>query len=208
MSAPKRLIVVACLVLAVALVVTLKRDPAGEAPLAPANVAAPASDATAGPAATALPERTSPATAPGRDAKAREALDVAAVSAPATSLPRETPAPATAPAAAPARPAAPPKPVALPRLVDVGADKCIPCKAMAPILEELRVEYAGRLRVDFIDAWKYPDQAVPFNVYGIPTQIFYDPSGRELHRHVGFISREDILATWRQLGFPLTPGKG
>jgi len=96
---------------------------------------------------------------------------------------------------------------ALPRLVDVGADKCIPCKAMAPILEELRQEYAGRLRVDFIDAWKYPDQAAPFNVYGIPTQIFFDPAGRELHRHLGFISKEDILATWRRLGFSLTPGE-
>ncbi len=95
--------------------------------------------------------------------------------------------------------------VAVPRLVDVGADKCIPCKAMAPILEELRREYAGRLRVDFIDARKYPDQAAPFNVYGIPTQIFFDPAGRELHRHEGFISKDDILATWRRLGFPLTP---
>ena len=94
---------------------------------------------------------------------------------------------------------------ALPRLVDVGADKCIPCKAMAPILEELRVEYASRLRVDFIDAWKYPDQAAPFNVYGIPTQIFFAPSGRELERHLGFISKEEILSTWRRLGFPLTP---
>jgi thioredoxin 1 len=96
---------------------------------------------------------------------------------------------------------------ALPRLVDIGADKCIPCKAMAPILENLRQEYAGRLRVDFIDAWKYPEQAEPFNVYGIPTQIFFDPSGRELHRHLGFISKEDILATWRRLGFPLNGEK-
>lgn len=97
--------------------------------------------------------------------------------------------------------------VALPRLVDVGADKCIPCKAMAPILEELRLEYAGRLRVDFIDAWKYPEQAEPFNVYGIPAQIFFDPSGREIYRHVGFISKEEILATWQRLGFPLNPKK-
>jgi thioredoxin 1 len=97
--------------------------------------------------------------------------------------------------------------VALPRLVDVGADKCIPCKAMAPILENLRQEYAGRLRVEFIDAWKYPDQAEPFNVYGIPTQIFFDASGRELHRHVGFISKEEILATWRRLGFSLSGEK-
>ena len=79
---------------------------------------------------------------------------------------------------------------------------------MAPILVELRRDYAGRLRVDFIDAWKYPDQAEPFNVFGIPTQIFFDPSGRELHRHVGFFSKEDILSTWRRLGYPLTPGDG
>jgi thioredoxin len=107
-------------------------------------------------------------------------------------------APAPATATAPAE-------VALPRLVDVGADRCIPCKAMVPVLEALRREYAGRLRVDFIDAWKFPEQAEPFNVYGIPTQIFIDASGRELHRHVGFISKDEILATWRQLGVPLAP---
>ncbi|MDO8835228.1 MAG: thioredoxin family protein, partial [Vicinamibacterales bacterium] len=35
----------------------------------------------------------------------------------------------------------------LPRLVDLGADSCIPCKAMAPFLVELRTEYAGRMQV-------------------------------------------------------------
>ena len=97
---------------------------------------------------------------------------------------------------------------ALPRLVDLGADNCIPCKAMAPILVELRQEYAGRLRVDFIDVNKFPDQAEPFNIYAIPTQVFFDPSGRELYRHLGFFSKDDILATWRRLGFPLSGGKG
>ncbi len=104
-------------------------------------------------------------------------------------------------APAPAQPAA-----VLPRLVDVGADSCIPCKAMVPVLEELRREYAGRLRVDFIDAWKFPAQADAFNVSIIPTQIFIDASGRELHRHVGFISKAEILETWRQLGVHLAPG--
>jgi thioredoxin 1 len=41
--------------------------------------------------------------------------------------------------------------VALPRLVDLGVGKCIPCKKMAPILEELKKEYAGRMEVEFID---------------------------------------------------------
>ena len=89
----------------------------------------------------------------------------------------------------------------IPRLVDLGADKCIPCKAMAPILVELRTEYAGRLQVDFIDVWKDPSAGDPYNIYAIPTQIFFDGNGKELTRHEGFISKEDILATWKRFGF-------
>ena len=93
----------------------------------------------------------------------------------------------------------------IPRLVDLGADKCIPCKAMAPILVELRTEYAGRLQVDFIDVWKNPGAGDPFNIYAIPTQVFFDGSGKELTRHEGFISKQDILATWKRYGYDFGP---
>ena len=95
----------------------------------------------------------------------------------------------------------------IPRLVDLGADKCIPCKAMAPILVELRGEFAGRLQVDFIDVWKDPSAGDPYNIYAIPTQIFFDGNGKELTRHEGFISKADILATWKRFGFDFSsPG--
>ena len=92
----------------------------------------------------------------------------------------------------------------LPRLVDLGADKCIPCKMMAPILQELKKEYVGRLRVDFIDVWKNPGAGDQFGIQLIPTQIFFDPAGNELWRHEGFMSKEDILAKWRELGIDLS----
>ena len=92
---------------------------------------------------------------------------------------------------------------ALPRLVDLGAGKCIPCKKMAPILEELKKEYAGRMEVEFIDVWKNPDAGKAYGVEMIPTQIFYDASGKELDRHTGFFGREDILAKWKELGVEL-----
>lgn len=95
---------------------------------------------------------------------------------------------------------------ALPRLVDLGAGKCIPCKMMAPILEELKAEYAGRMHVDFIDVWEHPDEAKKYNINIIPTQIFYDPAGKELFRHEGFFSREDILGKWKELGYDLAAG--
>ncbi|MHB1397337.1 MAG: thioredoxin family protein [Trichloromonadaceae bacterium] len=89
----------------------------------------------------------------------------------------------------------------LPKLIDLGADKCIPCKMMAPILDELKKDYAGRLEVEFIDVWKNRDKAAEYGVQMIPTQIFYDASGKELFRRSGFIGREDILAKWRELGY-------
>ena len=88
----------------------------------------------------------------------------------------------------------------LPRLVDLGADKCIPCKMMAPILEELKQEYAHRMQVEFIDVWKNPNAGEKYGIRIIPTQIFFDASGKELFRHEGFFSKEDILSKWKQLG--------
>ena len=88
----------------------------------------------------------------------------------------------------------------LPRLVDLGAGKCIPCKAMAPILEELRTEYAEVFQVVFIDVWENPPAAEPYNINLIPTQIFFDAAGKELWRHEGFLAKEDILAKWREFG--------
>ncbi len=91
----------------------------------------------------------------------------------------------------------------LPRLVDLGADKCIPCKMMAPVLEELKKEYAGKLRVEFIDVWKNKDAGEPYGIKLIPTQIFFDASGKELWRHEGFMAKKDILAKWKELGVDL-----
>ena len=94
----------------------------------------------------------------------------------------------------------PPKPKALPKLVDLGATKCIPCKMMAPILEELKAEYAARLRVDFVDVWENPGAGNEYSIQVIPTQIFYDASGKELFRHEGFMSKQDILDKCKELG--------
>jgi len=95
----------------------------------------------------------------------------------------------------------------LPRFVDLGADKCIPCKMMAPILEELKKDYNGTFSVEFIDVWKEPDKAKEYGIMIIPTQIFYDVSGKELFRHEGFFSKEDILAKWKEFGINLEKGK-
>jgi len=95
----------------------------------------------------------------------------------------------------------------LPVLIDIGAGTCIPCKLMAPILEELKKELEGKIVVQFLDLNKFPNAAQVYGIRVMPTQIFYDSSGKELFRHEGFYSREDILAKWKGLGVDLAEPK-
>ena len=92
----------------------------------------------------------------------------------------------------------------IPKLLDLGSVTCIPCKMMAPILEELKREYAGRLEVEFVDVWKDPEAGRRHGINLIPTQIFFDASGREVCRHEGFLSKEDIEKQLTRMGIKKT----
>jgi len=96
-------------------------------------------------------------------------------------------------------------------MVEVGANKCIPCKMMAPIIAELKQEYAGTVSIVFLDVWESQD-AVAFarqaGVQGIPTQIFYDKNGKEFTRHTGYFDKQSIIGILTKLGAkPAQPTK-
>lgn len=78
-------------------------------------------------------------------------------------------------------------------MVDLGASTCIPCKMMAPILEELEQEYREKAAIIFIDVRHDEDAAKRFAVRAIPTQVFFDSSGKEVSRHVGFLDKQAII---------------
>jgi thioredoxin 1 len=85
-------------------------------------------------------------------------------------------------------------------MVDVGAKACIPCKMMVPIMEKMEKVYQGKAAIIFIDVWVNREQAPRFGVSTIPTQIFYDTNGKEVYRHVGFMSEEAIVAQLQKMG--------
>jgi thioredoxin 1 len=85
-------------------------------------------------------------------------------------------------------------------MVDIGAKKCIPCKMMAPIMEELEKEYKGKAAIIFIDVWVDQSQGRRFGIRSIPTQIFYDREGKEVMRHEGFMEKKAIVAELEKLG--------
>ncbi len=85
-------------------------------------------------------------------------------------------------------------------MVDIGAKKCIPCKMMAPIIEELQKEYKDRAAIIFIDVWENPTAAKQYRIQLIPTQIFYTAEGKEVLRHEGFMDKAAIVAELEKLG--------
>ncbi len=112
------------------------------------------------------------------------------------------------PAPPPARTEVKPPPTAqteakLPLMLDIGSTTCIPCKRMAPILEELKEEYRGVVEIKFIDIYRERTAARKYRIRAIPTQIFYDTQGGEFHRHLGYMGKEEILRVFREMGVEL-----
>lgn len=88
----------------------------------------------------------------------------------------------------------------LPMLVDLGAGTCIPCKEMVPILEEVTKLYKGKAVVKVIDVYENPKETQKYRIRAIPTQIFIDKNGKEVFRHEGFFSKEEIIKVFDKMG--------
>lgn len=86
--------------------------------------------------------------------------------------------------------------------IELGSVRCIPCKKMMPIIEELKKEYAGQVKVVFYDVWT-PEGApfaAQYKIQLIPTQVFLDKDGNEYFRHVGFFPKEELVNVLKQKG--------
>ena len=88
----------------------------------------------------------------------------------------------------------------MPTMLDLGANECVPCKMMVPIIEKMEKKYKGKAAIVFIDVWKNKESAKRFNIRAIPTQIFFDKEGNEVHRHEGFMSEADIDRVFKEMG--------
>jgi len=87
-----------------------------------------------------------------------------------------------------------------PVLVDFGANSCMPCRQLRPILKELEKEYAEKARILVIDVYKYQDLAKEYRVQLIPTLIFFDKGGKEVYRHVGAWDKASIAGKLKEAG--------
>jgi thioredoxin 1 len=84
--------------------------------------------------------------------------------------------------------------------IELGADRCIPCRQMQPIMKDIAKTFADRVQVVFYDVWKDPEPARKYKIQLIPTQVFVDQKGNEVFRHVGLFPKEEILELLKKHG--------
>ena len=78
--------------------------------------------------------------------------------------------------------------------VELGSVRCIPCKQMQPVMASIEKKYGDQIKVVFYDVWKdeEADYADKYKIKLIPTQVFLDANGKEIHRHEGFYPEKEI----------------
>ena len=79
----------------------------------------------------------------------------------------------------------------VPVMVDFYADWCGPCRMVAPIVEELAGEYAGKVKIDKINVDENPNTAKQYNVMSIPTILFIK-GGKVVDQVIGALPKASL----------------
>jgi thioredoxin 1 len=85
-------------------------------------------------------------------------------------------------------------------VIEFGGPTCVPCKKMQPILAELQKQFGDRAQIRNFYVTEHPKEAREHKVMAMPTQVVFDPSGKEVTRHIGFWEKGDFLAALTKAG--------
>jgi thioredoxin 1 len=87
-----------------------------------------------------------------------------------------------------------------PLLVDFGANNCVPCRQIRPILKEIAKEQSGKAEILIIDVYKFKSLAAEHKIQVVPTLIFFDKTGKEVYRHMGAWDKDSIVKKLAEIG--------
>jgi thioredoxin 1 len=94
-----------------------------------------------------------------------------------------------------------PPPKAKPALYEFGAGYCYSCKEMEKIMAELKTSHSDQVEFRMVYVDKEEPLFKQYKIMLIPTQVFLDASGKEVDRHIGPLSKKEVLQKLRDLKF-------
>jgi len=89
--------------------------------------------------------------------------------------------------------------------LELGSKTCIPCQQMEKVMDSISEKYGDQIEVIFHDVRKENKIAAKYKIKMIPTQVFLDENGKEIHRHVGFYPEEQIDGFLQKQGLKISP---
>lgn len=87
-----------------------------------------------------------------------------------------------------------------PVVMEFGGERCIPCRQMQPVLQEIRTELGKKGRVHNFWIQTHPEVARQFKVMAMPTQIVFDAKGTEVFRHIGVFPLPEFRKVLKEKG--------
>ncbi len=88
-----------------------------------------------------------------------------------------------------------------PVLYEFGSKYCIPCKEMKEVMAGLKAQYSNQVEFRMV----YVDEERPlfgqYKIVAIPTQVFLNAEGKEVDRHIGALSKEEVIKKLKELKF-------
>ena len=85
-------------------------------------------------------------------------------------------------------------------VIEFGGPTCVPCVKMQPVLGELQRTFGSRAQVRNFYVTQYAKEAQAHKIMVMPTQVVFDPSGKEVTRHIGYWPKDEFLAALAKVG--------
>jgi thioredoxin 1 len=85
-------------------------------------------------------------------------------------------------------------------VVEFGGPTCVPCKKMQPVLAELQQQFGTRAQIRNFYVTEHLKEARAFQIMSMPTQVIFNPAGKEVDRHIGFWEKGDFMTALAKAG--------
>jgi thioredoxin 1 len=85
-------------------------------------------------------------------------------------------------------------------VIEFGGPTCVPCVKMQPVLTELQQTFGSRAQIRNFYVTQYAKEAQAHKIMIMPTQVVFDPSGKEVTRHIGYWPKDEFLSALAKVG--------